>query len=112
MSVLLRQAHGFEGFFAVEEDLDAPDLAVGEFVHVCHRRVARGGEAAGAPGCGDSREGEDPVRANRVQAFNRYPEVGSRVLDIGKNRRIASAPSYTAPINGVRNWTSSVQQAR
>jgi hypothetical protein len=75
------QPHGFEGLCAVDEDSDAPDLAIDEV------EDGAGGLIGGEPACssrgGDLRIGEHAIIANRLQALDGDVEVGSRVLDVG-----------------------------
>ena len=88
MNVLLRQAHGFEGFLAVAEDADALDLATCEVVDIGSRQLVGDSDSTRSPGRADAHGGEDLIAANALQALDPYSEVGTRRS--AQNLRIAS----------------------
>src|SRR3954471_8255881 len=80
---LLPQPGGFEGFLAVDEDPDAPDLAVDEVVDVGNRgrrEIDPTGPARGAA----LDERDNPVLADRLDALELEVEVWSGVADVGE----------------------------
>ena len=84
MSVLLRQAHGFEGLAAVEEDPDALDLAVGEVPDVRAGNVAAESDAARPPAHVEKQEAENAVSPYWLQPFDGDPEIRTCIEDIGE----------------------------
>ena len=109
---LLPQPDGFEGLLAVDEDSNAPDPPLGEVVDV--RGIGGNANATDSPGSGHTQEGEDAVRADRLQALAVDPEVETRLLDVGEEPPNASRAFVNPPTaaHGVRNSMSSVQHAR
>jgi hypothetical protein len=109
----------FEGLLAVEKGTGALDLAVGEVVNVSSLQVDVSGlrtrcDAARSPGGAQSHKGQDPVRADGVQALEAEREVWGSIGDVSEE-----APDPIGPLVGssdlgqrVISWTSSVQQAR
>src|SRR4051812_32244188 len=75
---LLAQPGGFESLLAVEEDTDAPDLAVDDFVEV--RGVSRCGNAGRSPARREVKEGQDSVLVDRLHSLELEPEVRRCVL--------------------------------
>src|SRR5688572_739387 len=89
---LLPQAHGFEGFLAVEEDSDPSDFSVGEVVDIRAGNIAagraedtrRGGNTARSPCRAGPKECENAVGTDGLQPFDHEMEVGERVAEVRK----------------------------
>ena len=77
MSVLFRQPHGFEGFPAVAEDADTPDLAAREVVDVGTGRLVGDRESTRPSGRADAHGGEDLVGGDLLQPLDLQPKSGA-----------------------------------
>src|SRR5882762_4137390 len=76
------QPHGFEGLAAVQEDADAPDLALGEVVDV--RAFSAGHDPAGTARRADAYKGDRIAVAYCLHALHLDPQVRAYVLDVGE----------------------------
>jgi hypothetical protein len=70
---------------AAEKDPDVPDLVPGEVVDVRGGQIVDEVQAAGSPAHGGAHEGQDAVRAGRLDGLDRELEVGTPVLKVGED---------------------------